>query len=116
MDGQAQTRYARKNWSSFLIFNCDHPANQRLTLEMVNTLPGRDLHRFCWLEDHEIGELPQRWNFLVGHTDPAIDPACIHWTSGTPDMKGYEDAAYADLWREARDNWAAGGLLRFQGW
>jgi hypothetical protein len=29
MDGQAQTRYARKNWSSVMVFNCDHPANER---------------------------------------------------------------------------------------
>jgi hypothetical protein len=28
MDGQEQTRYARKNWSSFMIFNCDHPASR----------------------------------------------------------------------------------------
>jgi hypothetical protein len=49
MDGQVQTAYARKNWSSFILFNCDHPANRALTLEMVNTLPGRDLHRLCWL-------------------------------------------------------------------
>jgi len=47
MDGQAQTRYARKNWSSVMLFNCDHPANQALTTELVNSVPGRDLHRFC---------------------------------------------------------------------
>jgi hypothetical protein len=36
MDGQEQTRYARKNWSSFVAFNCDHPANKALTLDLVN--------------------------------------------------------------------------------
>jgi len=39
MDGQVQSKYARKNWSSFMIFNCHHEANQALTPEMVNALP-----------------------------------------------------------------------------
>jgi hypothetical protein len=110
MDGQAQSRYARKNWSSFLIFNCDHPANEALTLDVVNTLPGRDLHRLCWLEDELIGELGPEWNFLVGHTDPSIEPKCIHWTSGVPDMRGYENVAFAAEWRATRDAWAQGPL------
>jgi hypothetical protein len=110
MDGQVQQNYGRKNWSSMMIFNCDHPANKKLTVEMVNTLPGRDLHRFCWLEDRHIGELDQSWNVLVGHTDPDVVPDLIHWTSGTPAMKGYENVAYADEWRKARDNWAQGSL------
>lgn len=107
MDGQVQTRYARKNWSSFIVFNCDHPANKALTVEMVNSLPGRDLHRLCWLDDCEIGELDPAWNFLVGHSDPAIDPKVVHFTDGTPDMKGYENCAFADEWRSERDRWAA---------
>jgi hypothetical protein len=110
MDGQVQQNYGRKNWSSVVIFNCDHPANKKLTVEMVNTLPGRDLHRFCWLEDRHIGELDQSWNFLVGHTDPEVVPNLIHWTNGTPAMKGYENVAYADEWRKARDDWAQGAL------
>ncbi len=68
MDGQAQTKYARKNWSSFIIFNCDHVANKALTLDVVNNTPGRDLHRLFWLADCDIGELSPKWNWLVGHT------------------------------------------------
>lgn len=99
MDGQIQTLYARKNWSSFVIFNCDHKANDALTLDIINRLPGRDLHRFCWLDDSEIGELDPKCNFLVGHSDPNIDPLVVHFTSGTPDMPGYENVPYADEWR-----------------
>lgn len=110
MDGQTQTRYARKNWSSFMVFNCDHPANRALTPEMVNTLPGRDLHRLCWLDDELIGELDQSWNFLVGHTDPEIDPDVVHFTDGVPDMPGYENVAFANEWRAARNAWAMGAL------
>ncbi|QKC67312.1 hypothetical protein EFV37_29260 [Mesorhizobium loti] len=107
MDGQAQTRYPRKNWSSVMLFNCDHPANQKLTPELVNSVPGRDLHAFCWLKDEEIGALDPKWNYLVGHSDPAIDPAIVHFTDGTPAMAGYEDCEYADEWRAELARWAA---------
>jgi hypothetical protein len=98
MDGQIQTAYARKNWSSVCVFNCDHPANRALTVDLVNTLPGRDLHRFCWLADNEIGALDPKWNWLAGHSDAAIDPAIVHFTDGVPSMPGYEDAPFADEW------------------
>lgn len=99
MDGQLQTAYARKNWSSVMAINCDHPANRTLTVDLVNAVPGRDLHRFSWLRDDEIGALDPAWNFLVGHSDPAIDPRIVHFTDGTPDMPGYADQPYADEWR-----------------
>lgn len=105
MDAQAQTTYQRKNWSSVILWNCTHPANARLTVEMVNTRPGRDLHRFCWLEDAEIGELPLEWNYLVGVDPIGIEdagrkPKLLHYTRGIPAMAGYEDGPYADVWRQ----------------
>ncbi len=106
MDGQVQTAYPRKNWSSVCLFNCDHPANRLLTVDMVNTLPGRHLHGFSWLPDDLIGELPVEWNWLAGHSDPAVDPAIVHFTDGVPTMPGYENAAFADEWREELHWWA----------
>lgn len=103
MDNKLQTFYARKNWSSFCIFNCDHPANKRLTLEMINTLPGRDLHRFCWLDDDEIGALDPSWNFLVGHSDPSIQPNVIHWTNGGPWFQEYKNAPFSNEYFNERD-------------
>jgi hypothetical protein len=99
MDGQAQLAYARKNWSSVCLFRCDHPANAALDITAVNTLPGRDLHRFCWLPDQTIGALPGRWNHLVGIDPPAPDAAVAHFTLGIPLMAGYEDSEHADEWR-----------------
>lgn len=99
MDGQMQTLYERKNWSSLMLIHNAHPKNRALHPAMLNTLPGRDLHRFCWLDDSEIGELPPEWNWLEGHSDPALDPKAVHFTRGTPDMAGYEDVPYADEWR-----------------
>lgn len=107
MDGQVQTRYARKNWSSVMLFNCDHHANRALTVDLVNSVPGRDLHRFCWLEDHLIGELPPEWNYLVGHTKGVGDPAIVHFTDGIPSMDGYEDCEFADEWRAELRAWAS---------
>lgn len=97
MDGQVQTYYARKNWSSFMIFNCEHISNKSLAA-IVNNVPGRDLHRFCWLTDVQIGELDPKWNFLVGHSDASIDPAVVHFTEGTPDMPGYWNCDYSGEW------------------
>jgi lipopolysaccharide biosynthesis glycosyltransferase len=99
MDGQLQTVYPRKNWSSVMLFNCDHPANRGLTMEMVNTFPGRDLHRFCWLKDDEIGELPPEWNYCVGHSKIDNPPALVHFTDGIPDMPGYEHQEFAEEWQ-----------------
>lgn len=106
MDGQAQVRYARKNWSSVMAFNCDHPANAALTVDLVNSVPGRDLHRFCWLDDSQIGALDAEWNWLAGYSDPGITPKIVHHTEGSPCLPGYEDAPYADEWRAVLKEWA----------
>jgi lipopolysaccharide biosynthesis glycosyltransferase len=108
MDGQIQTTYGRKNWSSVMLFNLDHPANKRLTVDMVNELPGRDLHRFCWLDDHEIGSLPARWNYLVGHTrlEAGDEPALVHWTEGAPCLNGMAGVEYEREFWEELEWWA----------
>lgn len=107
MDGQEQTKYPRKNWSSVMAFNVDHPANQALDVEMVNTLPGRDLHRLCWLDDAEIGELPPEWNYLVGHTQTEKEPKLVHFTDGGPWLEAFKNVPYADEWRNVLERWAA---------
>jgi lipopolysaccharide biosynthesis glycosyltransferase len=107
MDDQIQTRYARKNWSSFMVFNCDHPANNSLTVDLVNNAPGRDLHRFCWLADRDIGELDPAWNCLLGHTKLEEEPKVVHFTDGGPWFTGFEDVLYADEWRMHLERWAA---------
>lgn len=111
MDGQVQSRYSRKNWSSFMLFNCDHPANEALTVELINSVPGRDLHRFCWLgeDDSLIGSLDPRWNYLVGSTKLDVKPYNVHFTEGLPNVKEYEDCEYAEDWRFALDSWVERG-------
>jgi lipopolysaccharide biosynthesis glycosyltransferase len=107
MDGQEQTSYPRKNWSSVMAFNVDHPANDALTADLVNTLPGRDLHRFCWLADDEIGALPPEWNHLVGHSDDGRDPKIVHFTDGGPWFDAFRNVPYADEWFAVLDRMVA---------
>ena len=53
MDGAVQTVYPRKNWSSLMLFNCDHPSVRALTPEVVNRESGAYLHRLQWVADAE---------------------------------------------------------------
>lgn len=101
MDGQAQTTYPRKNWSSFMLFNCAHPSTRALTPEVVNRESGAFLHRMQWAADDEIGALPTSWNWLEGWNDPPAEgrPDAVHYTSGGPWFADYQDVAYADEWR-----------------
>lgn len=100
MDEQVQTRYRRKNWSSMMMFNCKHPSNEKLTVDLINSVPGRDLHGFCWLEDHEIGGVPVTWNWLEGTSDPSVDPNVVHYTRGGPWFDEWQDVAHGDLWTQ----------------
>jgi hypothetical protein len=106
MDGQIQLAYPRKNWSSLVLWNCLHPAHSVLP-ELVNTWTGRRLHGFEWLDDKLIGALPEAWNWLEGHSSPALDPKAVHFTRGTPDLPGYGEVAYAGEWHRVHAEIAA---------
>lgn len=106
MDNQLQTLYMRKNWSSFMVFNCAHRENKEI-INIINEVPGRDLHRFSWLRDDQIGGLPISCNYLVNHSElsDGEKPVNIHWTEGTPELPGYERTEYAKDWNETFNNW-----------
>lgn len=97
-DGQPQVQYKRKNWSSVMLFNCAHLANRQLHAGYLNTTPGRDLHRFAWLDDREIGALPSMWNYLVNVSAPQDDPALVHFTLGTPDLRDVQHSPFDTEW------------------
>jgi len=101
MDGQKQTVYPRKNWSSVVLFNCGHPSNAKLTQDMVNDpeLNGAYFHRFSWLKDEEIGELDHTWNYLVGVYNDIETPKLIHYTEGGPWFENYRDCEFHQLWK-----------------
>ncbi len=93
--------YTRKNWSSVMLINADHPAHDALTVSEVSSRPGKWLHGLQWLDDSEIGPLPLRWNYLVNQSAPLLtgDPAAVHFTEGLPNEPGHENDEYADEWR-----------------
>jgi lipopolysaccharide biosynthesis glycosyltransferase len=102
MDGQKQTIYPRKNWSSVVLWNCGHPSNKVVDQDMVNEkeLNGAYFHRFNWLNDEEIGELDHTWNYLVGVYDDIEKPNIIHYTEGGPWFENYRNCEFHTEWKQ----------------
>jgi lipopolysaccharide biosynthesis glycosyltransferase len=100
--GEPQTAYAKKNWSSVMLFN--NPKCRALSPQYVNEATGLELHQFKWLADDAlIGELPARWNHLVGYDAPSSDVSIAHFTLGGPCFAQYAACEYADAWRAERE-------------
>lgn len=101
MGGLPQTAYPRKNWSSTVMYNCDHSSNRNLTNEVVAQETPKFLHRFMWLKDEEIGGLPLEFNFLAEEMEnPAGLPFNIHHTLGPPIYEERQEVDYVDFWKE----------------
>ncbi|MDB4138835.1 glycosyltransferase [Methylophilaceae bacterium] len=90
--------YPRKNWSSVILWNCSHPKHKILTPEFINKQTGKFLHRFSWLEDEEIGELPIEWNWLAIEYPENPLAKLIHYTLGAPCFKEYRETSMAENW------------------
>lgn len=114
MDGRDQLRYRRKNWSSFILWNCAHPANAVLTPERVSFMRGTDLHGFSWLKDAEIGELPIGYNYIAG-VSPRLPPErgnrpdVVHYTNGGPWFPECQKVPYAQMWLDEYEDWQMRG-------
>ena len=95
--GQVQTKYEKKNWSSFMLMNCKKCTT--LTPDYVNKASGLELHQFKWLEgDHLIGDLPLEWNWLVGEYEHKDDVKNVHYTKGGPWFEEYRECDYSKDW------------------
>ncbi len=109
MDGQQQLAYPRKNWSSMVVWNCAHPDNKKVTLDLVNDpeVTGAYLHRFSWLKDKDIGLLGPQWNWLVDWYVEGRDgqPSLLHYTEGGPWFSNHEHCGYADVWNRYHDGY-----------
>ena len=100
---EPQTRYDKKNWSSVMLFN--NARCTALTPDYVNTASGLELHQFKWLgDDGLIGELPARWNHLVGYDAPRPDAALVHYTLGGPYFEAYRNCEYSGEWISERND------------
>lgn len=96
--GNKNEDYPRKNWSSVILWNCEHVAHRRLTPREVQGLSGNFLHRFEWLNDSEIGGLPLYWNWLAMEYPTNQYAKLIHYTIGTPCFRDYHDCDLNEYW------------------
>ena len=97
--GAEQTKYARKNWSSLVLFDCNRC--RPLTRHIVNTQNhGLWFHQFDWLPDEEIGAIDGPWNHLAGYDDYDPDAKLVHFTHIGPwhDPERTADIDYRVHW------------------
>ena len=100
--GNTNENYPRKNWSSLILWNCSHPKHQVLTPDFISSQTGKYLHRFSWLDDEDIGELPIDWNWLAIEYPDNPKAKIIHYTLGTPCFKDYRNTEMAVTWHEVQ--------------
>src|SRR3990167_6790441 len=82
-------------WASVMLFNC--AKCQKLVPQYIED--AESLHTIAWIEDKEkIGELPSRWNHLVGYDEQNNDVSLIHYTQGIPAFEETKDCEHAAKW------------------
>jgi len=96
--GNTNQNYPRKNWSSVILWNCATFPTRVLTPEFVSKASGEYLHRFKWLSDDRIGELPSEWNWLPDEYGANPNAKLLHWTLGAPCFNEFSDTEQAEVW------------------
>ena len=98
--GQRNDDYERKNWSSLMLIDCANHPWKKITPDYVSKATGKHLHRFEFLKDDRIGDLPKEWNWLVGEYPFNQEAKLAHFTIGLPCWKKYKDWDYSQEWRD----------------
>jgi lipopolysaccharide biosynthesis glycosyltransferase len=96
--GAKNEDYPCKNWSSVIIWNCAHPKNKILTPAFIEASTGAQLHRFTWLNEEEIGELPIEWNWLPDEFGCNDAAKLLHFTLGLPGFYEFTGSPMAHEW------------------
>jgi lipopolysaccharide biosynthesis glycosyltransferase len=100
--GSKNEDYPRKNWSSVILWNCSSFPNRRLTPEFIEKATGAQLHRFSWIDDDRIGELPKEWNWLPDEFGPNPDAKLLHYTLGAPCFHEFATTPQGEEWHRER--------------
>jgi lipopolysaccharide biosynthesis glycosyltransferase len=100
--GAKNEDYPRKNWSSVIVWNCASFPNRKLTPEFIMKATGAELHRFSWLSDDRIAELPPEWNWLPDEYGPNPNAKLLHYTLGTPCFAEFADTPQGEEWHRER--------------
>jgi lipopolysaccharide biosynthesis glycosyltransferase len=106
--GNINMDYPKKNWSSLILWNCAHPKHRILTPDFISNQTGKFLHRFSWLEDEDIGDLPKDWNWLAIEYPENKNAKLIHYTLGTPCFKEYWDSEMSEIWHATQKRAVSG--------
>jgi lipopolysaccharide biosynthesis glycosyltransferase len=100
--GSKNENYPRKNWSSVILWNCNSHPNRRVTPKFVQNATGAELHRFTWIKDERIGELPAEWNWLPDEYGENPDAKLLHYTLGTPSFHEFANTPMGSEWHRER--------------
>jgi lipopolysaccharide biosynthesis glycosyltransferase len=94
--GARNEDYPNKNWSSIMLIDCGNPVWRRPEYKEMLKGPVGLLHRFSFLEDDRIGELPDAWNWLVSEYPYNAAAKLVHFTIGIPPF--YPSCDYSAEW------------------
>jgi hypothetical protein len=90
--------YPCKNWSSLILWNCGHWAHFKHRAKLLSG-DGKYLHRFSWLTEDEVGELPAEWNHIPREHEPNPDAKLVHHSLGIPGFNHYRHDEHSSEWR-----------------
>jgi len=93
---EKQIPYAKKNWSSLMIFN--NAKCKILTPKLVAKAHGLYLHQLKWTKENLIGSLPNNWNILVEEQKFPKKINALHYTLGGPYFKKHSKCPGSGYW------------------
>jgi len=98
MDGVVNKSYPKKNWSSLMLFDCAK-LKTKLSKEYLDNATPSQLHEFKFLNEKEIGEIPKRYNMLVGIDKCTKENSrALHYTMGGPWFDEYKNCEMSEEW------------------
>ena len=78
-------------------------ANAVVTPEFIQNATGAQVHRFTWLADELVGELPAEWNWLDIEYEWNPQAKLVHYTLGTPCFHEFSDQGdFANEWHREK--------------
>lgn len=95
--------YAKKNWSSVMLLNCEHSYWRPLDPQTLEKVAALSLLQFGGMKPAEIGSLPNEWNRLVDEGHPVEGAKLLHFTAGIPAFPHYANTPGAAHWFAERD-------------
>lgn len=95
--------YARKNWASVMVINCEHPEWRVIDGNVSSPRALITMLQLDFLSTDRIGALPDKWNRIVDEGQPVDGAAVLHYTAGIPAFPAYRDTPGAEHWLRAAD-------------